>query len=222
MPAEGADDGEVIVGSELDLVDRPALELGQLGDHPVDRVDPDRVITARAGIEAESPEFPDRGPAQLAPEVVGGFVEGAEGEAVVAETGPEEFPELGRILQPVAGDEGPAILEVAPHRLDRHIVAVGTRPFPVSADAILPQFDEQVVLHSGGAERDREGMAHGQVQVAEDEIHRAIGFGIASALADARWRSRFRGSARRHREGRRRVRRCTCLLASRRRNGSGE
>ena len=104
--AEGADDGEVVSGAEFDFVDGPGGELAHFGDHAVDGIEADGVGGGGEGVVGEAPELPDGLVLLFAPEVVGGLVEGAEGEGLGAEGGGDGVPEGFGIGEGGGFDEG--------------------------------------------------------------------------------------------------------------------
>ena len=55
--------------AQLDLVDRPAGELLELGHHAVDGIDADRVVGRRQPVQRESPQFPNPVRPGLSPKI---------------------------------------------------------------------------------------------------------------------------------------------------------
>ncbi len=171
--AEGADDGEVVSGAEFDFVDGPGGELAHFGDHAVDGVEADGVGGRREGMVWEAPELPDGLVLLFAPEVVGGLVEGAEGEGVGAEEGGEEGPEVVGIREGGGFDEGAGGFEGGVEGGEGVLgPGAGGGGFAEALEAgVVFEGDEEVVLGGEGAVGGGEGVAEGQGQVAEVELH---------------------------------------------------
>ena len=175
MAPQLADNREVIGSSELDLVNGPAFELLHFGHHLLYRIDADGVVAGGQVVQFQSPQPPDGRAAQLAPKIVRCFIERAEGKTVVAEHRQQPVPKLPRVGERLPLNFGSGRFESRAHRLGSEFVeGVGGSAFSITSFPILLQLDEQIVLYGGGAVRDGESMAQGEVEVVELEFHWSI------------------------------------------------
>ena len=99
MLPQFADDLQIAIGSQLDLVDRPAGKLLHLGNHHIKLVDADRVVGQWHVFRSESPQFIDRLATLLAPQIVSSLVERALSERVALQFRVQLLPQIGRIVE---------------------------------------------------------------------------------------------------------------------------
>ena len=84
----------------------------------------------------------------------------------------EPIPELGGVCQRFAFDLGARGFKRGAHRSGGEFgIGVARRALPVAGDAVLLQFDQEVVLNSGGAMRNGERMAHRQIEIVQVQFH---------------------------------------------------
>ena len=76
---------QIAIRAELDLIDRPAVELLHLGDHHFDRVDANRIVRQWNLLCRKAPQLPHRLPAKLAPQIVRRLIERAQGKRIIGQ-----------------------------------------------------------------------------------------------------------------------------------------
>ena len=170
VPPQLAHDRQVVGRAELDLVDRPAVELLHLHDHRLDRVDADGVVAQREVSQFQAPQAIDRLAELLAPQVVRRLVHGAEREALVAQHGQQPLPQRGRIVRVSDFDAAARGFQRLANRGGGHAVVRQRRPFAVAASS-RPRSNStsRFSCTVAGAVGDREGVTQRQTDGAEAE-----------------------------------------------------
>ena len=159
MLPQFADDLQIAIGSQLDLVDRPAGKLLHFGDHFVRLGNPDRVVSQRHVFRSESPQLIYRLTPLLAPQIMGCLVERALGEGMASELGVQLGPQFGRIVQRHSLQLTAHRFKCCGHRFDRHAVVRIRGRFTIPVEPIVFEIDDHRRLDVVRIPRDGKGVS---------------------------------------------------------------
>ena len=146
--AQLADDLEIVLRAELDLVDRPARHFEQLLHHHLDRVDADGEVRLRDAIGRQPPQLVDWRTLLFAPQVVRRLIESALSERVSLEDRPRLVPELLGIERFGRLDDRSNRFQRLAHQFERGAVVLVRRRFAEAAVDAVGQFHDQRRLHA--------------------------------------------------------------------------
>ncbi len=168
--AQGTHDFQVVFRAQFDLVNRKTRHFTQLGQHRCNRIDANGEIGARHALDRKVPEFVERRPLALAPEIPGRHVEGAERKGVVGQERGGFIPEAGGIEVGKGFDHGADLLEGGAQSVEGDAIVVIGGGLAIAAMAAILQGDDQRGLLILRFARNAERMAQAQYEVLPGDL----------------------------------------------------